>query len=97
MQLSRRLLSACFSITQLLNYSIAQLSCCCWPHGRQAALDRSINAALREFCRHAHYILDRIRIRGAMRDDARALHSQQGCAAVFGVIEPLFEIGERAA
>src|ERR1700676_1698212 len=68
-----------------------------WPHRRQPTLNRSINPTLRKFRSHAYCILDRVRVRRAMRDDARALHPQQRRAAVFSVIEPLLEIGEGTA
>ncbi len=50
-----------------------------------------------KFCGHAHGILHGVRIRRSVRDDADALDAQQRRSAVLGVVEALFEIGERAA
>ena len=64
---------------------------------RQLSLDLHINAALGEFGGHSESILDGIRIRRSVGDEADALDSQQRRSAVFSVIEAFLEIGEGAA
>ena len=46
---------------------------------------------------HADRILDGVGVRRSVADDAHALDAQQRRAAVFGVVEPLLEIGKRLA
>ena len=56
-----------------------------------------IDTAVGEFGGDANCVLDRIGVRRSVRDEADAVHAEQRSAAVFGVVETLFEIGEGAA
>ena len=56
-----------------------------------------IDSALGELRRHSDRVLDRVRVRRSVGDEAYALHPQQRRAAVLRVVETLLEIGECAA
>src|ERR1700675_4222298 len=57
----------------------------------QLTLNRFVHFALREFRRHSHRVLDGIRIRRSVRDDAYAFNAQQRRAPILGVFQHLFE------
>src|ERR1700677_4752102 len=68
-----------------------------WMKRRESALNRLIDAAFGKFRRHPHRIFDRVRVGGAMGDNADPFQSQQRCTTVFGVVDAFFEVGKCAA
>ena len=64
---------------------------------RQFLLNVLVDPSLGEFGRYANRILDGVRVRRSVRDEAHALDSQQRRAAVLGVVKPFFEVGKGAA
>ena len=62
-----------------------------------ALLNHVIQLAVGKLHGHAHRVLDRVRVRRTVADDAHALQSQQRRAAVLGVVEALLEIGKGLA
>src|SRR5512146_1277052 len=53
----------------------------------QLRFNALIDASFRVLGRDADGVLDRVRVRAAVADDAHALHAQQGRSAVLGIIE----------
>ena len=65
--------------------------------GGDALCDGAIELAVGDLHGYAHRVLDGVRVRRSVANDAHPLDAQQGCSAIFRVIETFLEVGERLA
>src|SRR5688572_6505058 len=54
--------------------------------------DLRVNLVVDEVARDAHGVLDRLRVRTSVADDAAAVDAEKGRAAVLGVVDALLEV-----